>query len=335
MRVSTEDFVIGCPFIGGTSPKAGAEFYKNAHLEKIPLTSGMKFAKTTLGFGSHNEMFENLHIKYLVQFCERYCDSFVSIAEIEKQEKIGAAASVEDLSGVRKEKQKLKVLSKLLSTDKHSPAAEIEDSIIFISKSELEKMDLKKKYLTPEIPSSSDDHIVSDTRPNNMELTNQYMNASGGSLSEVSVDSSSRAFCKFFSMQSLDFNTFDKNDEISAELYDRWSGVKESTFCSTSNLKLANQKSFVTEKLFNEFHHSTKQQSKSSFLLNQLLNFKAKKVTVKETQQTPKHQGESALMHLNLPSPPEDLDLPYYLVHDAIQGEDVYTEICAAMPNAS
>lgn len=313
MRVSTEDFVIACPF-------NGIELPKNVHLEKIYLVPDLKFAKTVLGLDKENEIFSNQHIQYMMQFCESYYDRFISTIELERPSKIATFASVENLVGMS---TKGKFKSKFAKYDKHAPAHEIEDSIIFISRSELQE-----KYLTPK-KRSPDDH-----QPHvNGETTNYS--------SKISLDShsSSRAFSKYFSMQNLEHIKSHKAGGLGVSL----NSIREGSHYSSNNEPVPlSQKSFVTEKLFNEFYHSTKQHSKY-FVFR-----KFNKVSLQENPQENhvKDRG-MALMHLTLPPPPKELpadiselaeDLPYYHVHDAIGGEtadDVYAEICGAVPNAS
>lgn len=311
--MSTEDFVIALKH-------SGAEVHKNAHLEKINLVSDMKFDKAAL------PGFDNEHLQNLQRFCDSYCDSFLSTVELERLTKIGASTSVESLVEIRKGKFKSKVFAKYLNTDKHSPAHEIEDSIIFLSKSEL-----KEKYLTPK----KHDHevLARETRPSKWDK-NSPSSVLNKNSSEASLDSHSSqfghniAFCKFFSMQNLVHNRTSSNN------------VNDPSLSSRNNNESVQlqQKSFITEKLFNEFYHSTKQQSKSSScLLNQLL-FKAKKVSIKTTNvhlggNPAEEKDMSALMHLTLPPPPKELaveELPYYHVHDEIKAEDIYAEICGA-----
>lgn len=351
--MSTEDFVVACPF-------NGADFHKNAHLEKIHLVPDIKFAKTALDVDKENEMLLNQHIQHLMQFCDSYCENFLGTVELERSNKVGNSASVESSASIRKARFKSKVFAKYLNADKHSPAHEIEDSIIFISKSELQE-----KYLTPK-KTSNDDHqiLASETSPIKLESINsssQNKNAKGESLMKYSSQaslgshSSSRAFSKYFSMQNLQQNKIHGVEAVATGLGERCpdlvslNSMKESSLCSSNNNVPLYQKSFVTEKLFNEFYHSTKQHSKSSScLLNQLLYFKSKKASLKETNEHPKEnrikdKGTSALMHLTLPPPPKELapdtipeDLPYFHVHDALddelKAEDVYAEIFGAVP---
>lgn len=132
------------------------------------------------------------------------------------------------------------------------------------------------------------------------------------------------------------------------------------------------QQSFITEKLFNEFYVKTKQYSKSSSSLHQLLHFSVpQKMNIRETKKRlekvedverrqVEDDAKSALMHLELPPPPstdpsdsatgDDAsiitdDLPYCSVRDSIfqhrsassepretPTESIYAEICATTP---
>jgi hypothetical protein len=198
------------------------------------------------------------------------------------------------------------------------------------------------------------------------------------SSSEISYDLNDRtnkAMQKCFSLQNIELNNsmdisiqppdlvvkHSKRDSRNASDDDKIE--KDVTYSSqlhSSNDSALNssdpsqprQQSFITEKLFNEFYVKTKQYSKSSSSLHQLLHFSVpQKMNIRETKKRLEKveddcsrqdddDTESALMHLQLPPPPStepptesetqiDLapgddvsiitdDLPYCSVRDSI-----------------
>jgi hypothetical protein len=165
------------------------------------------------------------------------------------------------------------------------------------------------------------------------------------SSSEISYDLNDRtnkAMQKCFSLQNIELNnTMDmpmqppdlvrmnhhrirkiKNDEDKIEkdltFNSHGASSNDSTLNSIDELKNPNQQSFITEKLFNEFYVKTKQYSKSSSSLHQLLHFSVpQKMNIRELRKLNEEAENkeksleqrkipSALLQLQIPPPPVD-----------------------------
>ena len=181
------------------------------------------------------------------------------------------------------------------------------------------------------------------------------------SSSEISYDLNDRtnkAMQKCFSLQNIDLNNsmeismmppdlvvqkrdFKKNatddDKIEKDVtYVSTHHSSNDSALNSSDPNQPRQQSFITEKLFNEFYVKTKQYSKSSSSLHQLLHFSVpQKMNIRETKRRlekvedderrqEKEEESSALLHLQLPPPPStapssDNDQ----VHEQAHGDDV------------
>lgn len=215
------------------------------------------------------------------------------------------------------------------------------------------------------------------------ENQNQPTSSTLKSSSEISYDLNERtnkAMQKCFSLQNIELNSHidthppdlvakHKNRQDDGKIERNIHSSNDSALNSNSNPR---QQSFITEKLFNEFYVKTKQYSKSSSSLHQLLHFSIpQKMNIRETRKMA-DVDKSALLQLQLPPPPateptsssenennddsiehenDDRsvitdDLPYCSVRDSIvqqtsvveevprvtPTESIYAEICASTP---
>lgn len=425
-KLSIENSVIACSI-------DEAEVCNPLHLVKLYLGPEMKFVKNTLGFENEKAMFSNQNVQNLLKFCQFNCDDFVRAIEFEILPKESFAQSTDNLSSLGKPKPKgPSAFAKLFSSDKHTSPHELEDSIIFLSKNDLDNME-HQKMESPrdklEVFKSNKKswfqnlrHSSSNSNTNPSVKTGSFVNLSSNSSiqrqqdmskmieerfgnvdingrnpqtttlkssSEISYDlndRSNRALQKCFSLQNIELNNSldmrmqppdvvqkssssrNATDEIHSDQRPIHSS-DDSAFNSSDQL---NQKSFITEKLFNEFYVKTKQYSKSSSSLHKLLHFSVpQKMNIRETKKSfdqddcyrEEDEVRSALMHLSLPPPPEEPpfepevfddedasivtdDLPYCNVRDSIfqvvdheasapretPTESIYAEICATTP---
>lgn len=380
-KVSIENSVIACPI-------DETEFCNPLHLVKLYLHPDMKFMKSTLGFENDKVMFSNQNVQNLLKFCQFNCDNFARAIEYETLPKENIMKSNDNLAmSTNKVKSKTSAFSKFFSSDKNSPAHEREDSIIFLSKNDLENLE-QQKQLNQENqekkafqPSNNkkgwfknlrNSSSNSNTNPSSSK-TSSFINLNSNSMdryqdmskliqerfgtieinenpsttlkssSEISYDLNERtnkAMQKCFSLQNIELNSsMDiqapdlvakhkkrnsmQNDDNKIEKDLTYNGnihsSNDSALNSNSNPR---QQSFITEKLFNEFYVKTKQYSKSSSSLHQLLHFSVpQKMNIRETRKRlekvddndddKKHsinrkddQTKSALMQLQLPPPP-------------------------------
>lgn len=138
-----ENSVVACPI-------DESELCNPLHLTKIKLTTDMKLIKCTLGFESEKLMFADTNVQNLIKFCQFNCDSFVQTIHYEILQKEDISKSNRYLNSSNSSKDKLKTktssaLSKFFSGgDKNESFHEKEDSIIFLSKNDLEKLNMKE-----------------------------------------------------------------------------------------------------------------------------------------------------------------------------------------------
>lgn len=359
--------------------------------------------RSTLGFESDKVMFSNQNVQNLLKFCQFNCDNFVRAIEYETLPKENIMKSTDNLStAANKVKSKTSAFSKFFSSDKNSPAHEREDSIIFLSKNDLEQLNQesqeKMKVFQPSNNSNNNNNgsgggnkkgwfknlrnssSAGNTNQSSSK-TSSFINLNSNSMdryqdmskmiqerfgtieinenpsttlkssSEISYDLNERtnkAMQKCFSLQNIELNSsidiqppdlvakhrnhsVDHNSSHDADKIEKdltYNRNLHSSNDSALNLISSNsrQQSFITEKLFNEFYVKTKQYSKSSSSLHQLLHFSVpQKMNIRETAKKLKkvedcsdddsttkqfginqngEQTKSALMHLQLPPPP-------------------------------
>lgn len=334
----------------------------------------MKFIKSMLGFENEKLMFSNQNVQNLLKFCQFNCDNFVRAIEYETLPKETIAKSSENVSTANKVKSKTSAFSKFFSSDKNSPAHEREDSIIFLSKNDLENLEQQKalnqenqekmKVFQPNGNAGSGagsnkkgwfknlrsgTSSNSNTNPSSASKTSSFINLNSNSMdryqdmskmiqerfghveinenpstlkssSEISYDLNERtnkAMQKCFSLQNIELNSHidiqppdlvakHKNRRDDEDKIERHASShvhhssNDSALNSNSNPR---QQSFITERLCREFYVKTKQYSKSSSSLHQLLHFSVpQKMNIRETKRN--SVDKSALMQLQLPPPP-------------------------------
>jgi len=154
-KVSQENCVIACPI-------EEPESRQPLHLRKLNTTPDMRLIKSFLGFENEVKMFSNPNVQNILKYCQLNCDTFVKSVDIEYI----PVVKLPTVNGTKHKGDGLKILRplnfpKLLRREKSLIAHEKEDSIIFLSKNDLENMDNGKD-----------------------QATNQQENATGGILNE-------------------------------------------------------------------------------------------------------------------------------------------------------
>ncbi|ALC39093.1 B4 [Drosophila busckii] len=139
-QVTKEDVIIACPI-----EELDAQ-PQQLQLRKLYLNPDMQLLKCLLGFESEQRMLANAQVQNMLKFCQFNCDQFLKQVEVEllqRQERSGS-----------KTREGLKILKplhlpKLLRREKSSMAAtsahEKEDSIIFLSKNDLEQLEASRE----------------------------------------------------------------------------------------------------------------------------------------------------------------------------------------------
>ncbi|KAI8042607.1 uncharacterized protein LOC128263268 isoform X1 [Drosophila gunungcola] len=135
-QVSKEDVVVGCSIedVDTQTPLQLRKFYPSRDMQLV---------KSFLGFDSEQRMLANTNVQNMLKFCQFNCDPFLKLVEIELIQRSERSAS--------KNREGLRILKplhfpKILRREKSTMAAahEKEDSIIFLSKSDLENLEAKE-----------------------------------------------------------------------------------------------------------------------------------------------------------------------------------------------
>lgn len=191
VEMSREDLLVGCPI---------NEREKDSHrptlsLAKVTVFPDIKVQKSLLGHKDEKKLFASPMVQTMVDFCKLNCETRLQAVEVEilaeeKQHPISNTNSnntqpmslnmsstsassnptTNGNNGKRSKVESLKLLrplnlSKFLSRDKNYVAHEVEDSIIFLTKSDLEKMESEKQQKqlkTNETPTQTDAKNLSD-----------------------------------------------------------------------------------------------------------------------------------------------------------------------------
>lgn len=381
-KVTTENIIIACPI-------EEPESRSNLTLKKLVLSPEMLFIKSFLGFENEQKMFANPSIQNILKFCQMNYDNFVRTVD---QENI-AIIKNGSTTGIKHRSEGLKILKplnfpKLLRREKSIIAHEREDSIIFLSKTDLENLEnkdqqqhegqsdamnkdkmkvfqsTKKKWFRNLKPASKANSLTSfdlDIQGKRMSLDRyqdmskllqeRFGNNSALESSTTEVEYHGRPSSeiglepirsidpadlrqKSMSLQEMDSRDYnEKPDLLRVGVAGCSTYNGKNTRNAESDIQLAdssltsfsNQQSFITEKLYNEFHVKTKQHSKSSASLQHLLHFSVpQKMNVNETKkkfnEIAQMPGRSANELSSMPAVPDDFvdDLPYSNVRDSL-----------------
>ncbi|XP_075149121.1 imaginal disc development protein B4 [Haematobia irritans] len=331
-RISKENIIIACPI-------EDVEIQSPLHLRKLHLTKEMNLVKNTLGFENEQRMLANPNVQNILKFCQFNCDQFLKMVEVEVLQRSERSTSKSRGEGLKILKPLH--LPKLLRREKTTiPAHEKEDSIIFLSKSDLANMESKEQRTFDDHSNRITEKMKVFQSTKKKWFRKQDKNA-GKSLTSIDIDVHAKKMSmeRYSDMSKLLQERFgDKSTE--QECISEPSGCQSDVGCSDTetttlttideHLKrfgrskmgepivlqksmslqdieligrqsrkpdllpthhttdtisesgtdiedLENreplQTSFITEKLYNEFHVKTKQYSKSSSSLHQLLNF--------------------------------------------------------------
>lgn len=409
-RVTTENVVIACSI-------EESESRQPLHLHKLPVTQDMRLIKCFLGFENEQKMFSNPNIQNVLKFCQINFDNFTKLVEFEH-----LATNVKSLTlnGTGKPKTEgLKILKplhfpRLLRREKSMIAHEKEDSIIFLSKNDLENMEnkeaqkrdngsnsnnskmkvfqsTKKKWFRNSKSSDKNESFGSvemDIQSKRMSL-DRYQDMSkllierfGGNAglddkdvatrpnSEIGVDhrreidSSIQLRQKSMSLQDMDTRSEFSNkpdlvnidfepvlhEQHHIESQPGTSADANDNHQGASLMSISNQQqSFISPKMFTEFHVKTKQHSKSSSSLHQLLHFAVpQKMNVNETKK-PSTDASTKSNRISFIEDNSYDDLPYSNVRDSLvlsepdeavqhngnHNENIYSEICSDLSAAT
>ncbi|XP_017068031.1 LOW QUALITY PROTEIN: uncharacterized protein LOC108105803 [Drosophila eugracilis] len=153
-QVSKEDVVVGCSIedVDTQTPLQLRKFYPSRDMQLV---------KSYLGFDSEQRMLANTNVQNMLKFCQFNCDPFLKLVEIELIQRSERSGS--------KNREGLRILKplhfpKILRREKSTMAAahEKEDSIIFLSKSDLENLEAKEAAANAAAQSESSLNRISE-----------------------------------------------------------------------------------------------------------------------------------------------------------------------------
>lgn len=453
-KVSIENFIVACPL-------DEQEYAASLCLTKLHTTPQMKFTKCSLGFDSEQRMFLNASIQTVLKFCQFNCDNFTRLVDndanwVELQQMINAvqqqqqhssnslnhltttSSSVATRSEVLKKLKLTRLFGNSDRTQGSSSGHEKEDSIIFLSKNDLENLECgqqqqhlnqlhqpeheqqpmslasgmseKMKVFTPNRkkwfkglrsngnngPEAEDDgdqdkEQASIDRYKDMSRLIQErfgdIDISGMSVPRANSDigydepvsgnpgenGNDSGLQKCLSLQHIEMKTTSNMDIRNKDKPDLVNNISlmernhSSEILSESEDTIlfpirnsSNQQSFMTQKLYSEFHVKTKQHSKSQSSIQHLLNLASPQRSTdakSKSKLNDKKRSEIVLSFEDLQSLNRDEelvegshrtqlnildDLPYSSVRDSIlvqesehrtpTSEGIYAEICSDTP---
>ncbi|XP_055540190.1 uncharacterized protein LOC129726936 [Wyeomyia smithii] len=453
-KISAENYIIACPV-------DEQELASSLTLTKLHITPQMKFTKCSLGFDNEQRMFLNAGIQTVLKFCQFNCENFTRVVDndtnwMELQQMINAVQQHQQQSSNSLNHLattglvgKSEVLKKLKLTrlfgggsdrNQHSSSSghEKEDSIIFLSKNELESLECnqqqqlalqrqdqdhqpvslssglsdKMKVFTPskkrwfkglrstggqkredEVSTEPDKDRASIDRYQDMsrliqerfgEMDISTVNNSKAN-SDIGYDDTVNdnpeelgnegGLQKCLSLQHIELKSgscMDVRNKTKPDLVNNINLIEQNQseeVMSESEdtlffpIRSANQQSFMTQKLYSEFHVKTKQHSKSQSSIQHLLNLASPQRSQdgkNKLKLCDKKRSEIVLSFEDLQSLTRDEelsndgllrtqlnildDLPYSSVRDSIvfqeaelrtPSESIYAEICSESPPGS
>ncbi|KAH8412545.1 hypothetical protein KR009_002931 [Drosophila setifemur] len=369
-QVSKEDVVVGCSIedIDTQTPLQLRKFYPSREMQLV---------RSYLGFDSEQRMLANTNVQNMLKFCQFNCDQFLRLVEIEQVQRTERSAS--------KGREGLRILKplhlpKILRREKSTMAAahEKEDSIIFLSKTDLENLEAKEAATAAAAAAQSDTSRISDrmkvfqstkkkwfgkhhqpqqqqqlqqqqaeklssdlqldeqakrmsmerytdmskllqerfgSDPEQPEQDGVSLNSTGASDTETTTlttimepKSLDTLLQKSMSLQDIELLNGQRNQQRPDLLssHDHSDAISEA---GTELEDVENQtpppQSFITEKLYNEFHVKTRQYSKSSSSLHQLRHFSLpQKLQLHEAEKEKRRLMELKAQQLSLAKQP-------------------------------
>ncbi|XP_016939604.3 uncharacterized protein B4 isoform X2 [Drosophila suzukii] len=350
-QVTKEDVVVGCSIedLDTQTPLQLRKFYPSRDMQLV---------KSYLGFDSEQRMLANTNVQNMLKFCQFNCDPFLKLVEIELIQRSERSGS--------KNREGLRILKplhfpKILRREKSTMAAahEKEDSIIFLSKSDLENLEAKEAAATAAAQSESSLNRISERmrvfqstkkkwfgkhnpqqqqpqiekQQSELDLDEQAKRMSmerytdmskllqerfgsdpeqpeqdGISLNSTAASDTETTMLTTMEPKSLDTMLQKSMSLQDIELLNGQCKPRPDLLAShnhndaiseagTELEDVENQtpppQSFITEKLYNEFHVKTRQYSKSSSSLHQLRHFSL-------PQKLQLHEAEKEKHHLML-----------------------------------
>jgi hypothetical protein len=215
-----ENSVIACPI-------DETEFCNPLHLVKLYLYPEMKFMRSTLGYENDKVMFSNQNVQNLLKFCQFNCDNFVRAIEYETLPKENIMKSNDNLTSTANKVKLIKAsaFTKFFSSEKNSPAHEREDSIIFLSKNDLENLEQQKQL-------NNESHEKMKVFQSSSSATNSNGNNKKGwfknlrNSSSTNTNTNPSSSSKTSSFINLNSNSMDRYQDMSKMIQERFGTIE-------------------------------------------------------------------------------------------------------------
>lgn len=141
-KITTENILVACPI-------EETECRSPLHLRKLPVVADMHFIKCLLGYENEQKMILSQNVQNILKFCQLSVENFLRLVEMEHLQP-NSNAKHSTYNGTKSKGEGLKILKplnfpRLLRREKSMIAHEKEDSIIFLSKNDLENLDHKRQ----------------------------------------------------------------------------------------------------------------------------------------------------------------------------------------------
>lgn len=176
-KVSAENICVICSIPNETLNQPSM-FQPQLQLNKIQISKNLKFTNSLLGFESEQAMLANHNVQNILKYCQFNCDNFLRKIEINTIHRPFQRhrSSIDGFSIL-----KPLHLTKILRREKTSsiPAHEKEDSIIFLSKNDIEN-------ISAQLPSSSTKRLSEKMKvftPSKKKWFKKYDKTSSSSIS--------------------------------------------------------------------------------------------------------------------------------------------------------
>ncbi|KAL5282037.1 hypothetical protein ACFFRR_005355 [Megaselia abdita] len=290
-KVSSESICVICSIPDETLSQTPL-FQQTLEMKPIQISKEIKFTNTLLGFESEQAMLANHNVQNILKYCQFNCDNVLKKIEINTIHRpFERHRSTIDGFSILKPLH----LTKILRRQKTSsiPAHEKEDSIIFLSKNDIEnisaqlpststkRLSEKMKVFTPskkkwfkKYEKNSSISLDPNDQAKRMSI-DRYCDMSrllqerfGDALANTLRESPIQEIQKCKSLQDVEFTSkpdIVPEDESIAEKY-----CKNNDEEKENGLQV---QSFISEKMISEFHVKTREHSKSSLNLHQFLSF--------------------------------------------------------------
>lgn len=140
-KISQENVIIGCSIDNSSKIQSTSSSSSSYNLKKLHVTPEMTLIKCYLEFEDEQRMLASQNVQNILKFCQFNCDHFLKMIVLENLSKSQLAAATTPSQPPERLKNLLRKRKKNVTTT--TSAHEKEDSIIFISKNDLDNLEIK------------------------------------------------------------------------------------------------------------------------------------------------------------------------------------------------